>query len=238
MRLAIFRTPNLAAANVAQLLLGAAWIPMWFFLNLYLQQVLGLRRVRQRRRAAADDRADHGRDDRPRPAADRPRSAPRRCRRRPRRPRRRPGLAVLRPPDGTFWVDVLPASLVAAPGMSLAFIPSLGTAILQRPPEEGGLAAGIVNTSYQVGSAARARGDDRRRRRARRRPAQQPDRASPTATPQRSSAPPPSPPPARSSSRSPCACGPPAPAASSSGPPGKPGDLAGATGGSAAALST
>src|SRR5215208_2474898 len=41
MRLSIFRTPNLAAANVAQLLLGAAWIPMWFFLNLYLQQVLG-----------------------------------------------------------------------------------------------------------------------------------------------------------------------------------------------------
>ncbi|HEY7598471.1 MAG TPA: MFS transporter [Candidatus Limnocylindrales bacterium] len=41
MRLEIFRAPNLAAANVAQLLLGAAWIPMWFFLNLYLQQVLG-----------------------------------------------------------------------------------------------------------------------------------------------------------------------------------------------------
>src|SRR3954452_23462717 len=41
MRLSILRTPNLAAANIAQLLLGAAWIPMWFFLNLYLQQVLG-----------------------------------------------------------------------------------------------------------------------------------------------------------------------------------------------------
>jgi MFS family permease len=39
-RLAIFRTPNLAGANLAQLLLGAAWIPMWYFLNLYLQQVL------------------------------------------------------------------------------------------------------------------------------------------------------------------------------------------------------
>jgi thymidylate kinase len=41
MRLSIFRTPNLAAANLAQFLLGAVWIPMWFFLNLYLQQVLG-----------------------------------------------------------------------------------------------------------------------------------------------------------------------------------------------------
>ena len=42
MRLGIFRAPNLAAANIAQFLLGAAWIPMFFFINLYLQQVLGL----------------------------------------------------------------------------------------------------------------------------------------------------------------------------------------------------
>ncbi|CAA9485686.1 MAG: Uncharacterized MFS-type transporter, partial [uncultured Solirubrobacteraceae bacterium] len=38
-------------------------------------------------------------------------------------------------------------------GMALAFIPSLGTAIQSARPEEGGLASGIVNTSYQVGSA-------------------------------------------------------------------------------------
>src|SRR5262245_63304387 len=55
--------------------------------------------------------------------------------------------------DGSFVVDVIPASLIAAAGMSLAFIPSLGTAISSAKPEEGGLAAGIVNTSYQVGSA-------------------------------------------------------------------------------------
>jgi LPXTG-motif cell wall-anchored protein len=40
-RLGLFRTPNLGGANLAQFLLGAAWIPMWYFLNLYLQQVLG-----------------------------------------------------------------------------------------------------------------------------------------------------------------------------------------------------
>jgi hypothetical protein len=56
-------------------------------------------------------------------------------------------------PDGNFWVDVLPASMVAALGMSLAFIPSLGTASSSARPEEGGVAAGIVNTSYQLGSA-------------------------------------------------------------------------------------
>jgi MFS family permease len=55
--------------------------------------------------------------------------------------------------DGTFVVDVLPASLLAAAGMALAFIPSLGTAISSARHDEGGLASGIVNTSYQVGSA-------------------------------------------------------------------------------------
>jgi MFS family permease len=65
------------------------------------------------------------------------------------------GMAILSlvRPDGSFAADVLPASLIAAAGMSLAFIPSLGTAIQSARPEEGGLASGIVNTSYQVGSA-------------------------------------------------------------------------------------
>jgi MFS family permease len=48
---------------------------------------------------------------------------------------------------------VLPASLVTAAGMAMAFIPSLGMALSSAAPQEGGLAAGIVNTSYQVGSA-------------------------------------------------------------------------------------
>jgi MFS family permease len=65
------------------------------------------------------------------------------------------GLALLSlvRTDGNFAADVLPASLVAAAGMALAFIPSLQTAISSARPEEGGLASGIVNTGYQVGSA-------------------------------------------------------------------------------------
>src|ERR687893_465723 len=39
--LTVFRARNLTGANVTLLLLGAAWIPMWFMLNLYVQQVLG-----------------------------------------------------------------------------------------------------------------------------------------------------------------------------------------------------
>jgi EmrB/QacA subfamily drug resistance transporter len=38
--LSIFKTRNLLTSNIVMALLGAAWIPMWFFLNLYLQQIL------------------------------------------------------------------------------------------------------------------------------------------------------------------------------------------------------
>jgi EmrB/QacA subfamily drug resistance transporter len=153
MRLAIFRAPNLAAANLVMLLLGAAWIPTWFFLNLYLQQVLGLGAF------------EGG-------AALLPMTltvmvlvvvvAPRVIARLGTKPTIVAGLLVLAAgmvllslvrPDGSFAVDVLPASLIAAAGMALPFIPALNTAISAAKPEEGGLASGIVNTSYQVGSA-------------------------------------------------------------------------------------
>ena len=152
-RLGIFKAPNLAAANVAQLLLGAAWIPMFFFVNLYLQQVLGLGAF------------DSG-------AALLPltvtimigmiAAAPRLIARFGPKAMTVAGLATLAAglvwlsfvrPDGSFVVDVLPATLVTAAGMAMAFIPSLGTALSAAAPEEGGLAAGIVNTSYQIGSA-------------------------------------------------------------------------------------
>jgi EmrB/QacA subfamily drug resistance transporter len=153
MRLSILRTPNLAAANLAQFLLGAAWIPMWFFLNLYLQQVLGYGAF------------EGGAALLPMTAAIMllmvvvaPRVVARLGSKTPvviGLLLLAAGMAVLSlvRPDGTFVVDVLPASLIAAAGMSLAFIPSLGTAISSARPEEGGLASGIVNTSYQVGSA-------------------------------------------------------------------------------------
>ena len=61
-------------------------------------------------------------------------------------------LSLIRP-DGNYTVDVLPASLLAALGMSLAFVPSLGTAINAAPSAETGVASGLVSTSYQIGSA-------------------------------------------------------------------------------------
>jgi EmrB/QacA subfamily drug resistance transporter len=153
MRLGILRAPNLAVANLSLLLLGAAWIPTWFFLNLYLQQVLGFGAF------------EGG-------AALLPMTvtvmvlmvviAPRVIDRLGPKASIVGGMLVLAAgmavfslirPDGTFVIDVLPASLIAAAGMTLPFIPSLNTAISAARPEEGGLASGIASTAYQVGSA-------------------------------------------------------------------------------------
>src|SRR5215204_633161 len=134
MRLSILGTPNLAAANLAQLLLGAAWIPMWFFLNLYLQQVLGYGAF------------EGGAALLPMTAAimlGMVVVAPRVIARLGVRTPAVIGLLLLATgmavlslvrPDGSFAVDVLPASLIAAAGMALAFIPSLGTAIQSAKP--------------------------------------------------------------------------------------------------------
>ncbi|MFC9977159.1 MFS transporter [Spirillospora sp. NPDC127200] len=153
MPLKIWRTPDLAAANLVFTLLGGAWIPAWYFLNLYLQQVLGFG-------AFASG------------AALLPMTVTimvlmvgatgRLMGRFGMKPLVVTGLAVLAlglggltlvRPDGGFAVDVLAASLVAALGMSLAYIPTMMSAISRVRPEESGLASGIVNTTYQVGSA-------------------------------------------------------------------------------------
>jgi EmrB/QacA subfamily drug resistance transporter len=155
MPLRIFKTSNLLASNVVMALLGAAWIPMWFFLNLYLQQIQGygafesglallpmtaaimvlmigassklIGRLGVKHSLVA-------------------------------------GLGLLAVAmlmfvatpsgkGGSFVTHVLPASLVAAGGMSLAYIPALMSAVSHVRKEESGLASGIVNTSYQIGSA-------------------------------------------------------------------------------------
>ena len=153
MPLSILRAPNLAAANVVMALLGAAWVPMWFFLNLYLQQVLGfgpfeggaallpmtITIMALMVGVSAKVIGRYG---------------------------FKPtlvtgmltlavgvGLLSLVRPNGSFLVDVLPATVIAALGMSLAYIPAMLAALSGARPEQGGLASGIVNTTYQIGSA-------------------------------------------------------------------------------------
>ncbi|GAA2296693.1 DHA2 family efflux MFS transporter permease subunit [Nonomuraea roseoviolacea subsp. roseoviolacea] len=153
MPLGIWRTPGLATANLAMALLGAAWIPMWYFLNLYLQQVLGYGAFSSG-------------------AALLPMTVAimifmigitaRLLGRFGAKPLIVIGMLVLAAgvgvlslvrPDGAFAADVLPASLIAAVGMSLAYIPAMMSAMSGVRPEESGLASGIVNTTYNVGSA-------------------------------------------------------------------------------------
>jgi len=152
--LRIFTAPNLAAGNIALILLSGAWIPLWFFLNLYLQQVLHFSAfagglgllpmtllimlfmvlITGKLIAKWGVKANLV-----------------------------IGLLALggslflfagnTPVDGNFVSHVLPASLLGALGMSLAYIPATMAAMSGAKPEEAGLASGLANTSYQIGSA-------------------------------------------------------------------------------------
>ena len=157
--LGIFKTRNLLGANIVMALLGAAWIPMWFFLNLYLQQIIGYGPF------------ESG-------VALLPMTVtimglmiwfmPRLIKRFGFKPNMVIGLASLaiaivlfsglpsisdNGKNQIFTSYVLPISLIAALGMSLAYIPVLTAAVSNARKEETGLASGLVNTSYQIGSA-------------------------------------------------------------------------------------
>ena len=154
MPLRIFKTPNLLASNIVMALLGAAWIPMWFFLNLYLQQVQGYGAFESGLAllpmTAAIMALMIGASSRVVSRLGLKNSLV-------------AGLGLLAvamlmfattpSTKGSFATHVLPASLVAAVGMSLAYIPALMAAVSHAKKEESGLASGIVNTSYQIGSA-------------------------------------------------------------------------------------
>lgn len=152
-RLGVLRSPNLSAGNIAMALLGAAWIPLWFFLNLYLQQVLGygafesglallpMTGAIMLLMVAATGRLTAIFGIKLNIAA---------------------GMAFLvasllllaqAPTDRDFVLHVLPASLLAAVGTSLAYIPAMIASTASVRAEDSGLASGLVNTTYQVGSA-------------------------------------------------------------------------------------
>ncbi|HLO70417.1 MAG TPA: MFS transporter [Flavipsychrobacter sp.] len=151
--LRIFKAPNLTQGNVVMGLMAASWIPLWFFLNLYLQQILNLNAFKSGLAllpmtilimvlmvgVTGKLVAKHGH-----------------------KKIMIAGLVSLAvslvlfsiaPTDGSYLIHVLPASLLGALGMSLAYIPTTMASMSGAKPEETGLASGIVNTSYQVGSA-------------------------------------------------------------------------------------
>jgi MFS family permease len=65
------------------------------------------------------------------------------------------GLALFAraPVDGAFPVDVLPAMLILGIGVGMAMNPVLLAAMSDAPPEQAGLASGVVNTAFMMGGA-------------------------------------------------------------------------------------
>ncbi|WP_433946863.1 MFS transporter [Paenibacillus sp. SN-8-1] len=137
--LKIFKTPNLAAGNIALIMLSGGWIPLWYFLNLYMQQVLkfsaftgGVALLPMTILIAIFMIAVTGKL----------------IAKFGMKANIIIGLTALgaslivfsinTPVNGGFLVNVLPASLLGALGMSLAYIPSMMTAMSGAKPEEAG----------------------------------------------------------------------------------------------------
>jgi EmrB/QacA subfamily drug resistance transporter len=56
-------------------------------------------------------------------------------------------------PNGSYLADILGPSLLAAVGLGFAFVPVTIAAVTGTAPHEAGLASGLINTSQQVGGA-------------------------------------------------------------------------------------
>jgi EmrB/QacA subfamily drug resistance transporter len=54
---------------------------------------------------------------------------------------------------GSYWADILGPSLLAAVGLGFSFVPVTIAAVSGTKPNEAGLASGLINTSQQVGGA-------------------------------------------------------------------------------------
>jgi EmrB/QacA subfamily drug resistance transporter len=57
------------------------------------------------------------------------------------------------PLAGGFWLDVFPGMLLLGLGAGIAFNPMLMAAMHDVPPEDAGLASGLVNTAFMLGGA-------------------------------------------------------------------------------------
>jgi EmrB/QacA subfamily drug resistance transporter len=150
---AIFRLRTLRGADVVGLLIGMALFGMFFFLSLYMQQVLGY------------DALEAG-------LAYLPLAlniiisagvASQLITRVGFKPTLIAGLlliagglvwfAQVSAPGGSYLGDVLFPSLVVAWGLGLAFVSVTVAAVTRTRPDEAGLASGLINTAQQVGGA-------------------------------------------------------------------------------------
>jgi EmrB/QacA subfamily drug resistance transporter len=152
MPLRIYASRTLSAANVVVFLVGAASFAMWFFLSLYLQQVLGYSPLRAGfaflpmtlcivAGSRLASRAVTSVGPKPMLVAGMALQAV--------------GLLMFThlSPDGSYLGGVLVPSLLIAVGIGFAFVPVTIAAVAGVASEEAGLASGLVNTSRLVGGA-------------------------------------------------------------------------------------
>ena len=150
--LRIFASRVLSGANVVIFCLGAAAFAMWYFLTLYLQQVLGYSPI------------EAGVAMLPMPIviAACTQVASRLTGRLGPGPVLAGGMALIAvgmalfarlPADGSWAADVLAPAVLASAGIGFSFVPVTIAATGGVRGEEAGLASGLVNTSRQMGGS-------------------------------------------------------------------------------------
>jgi EmrB/QacA subfamily drug resistance transporter len=153
MPFSIFRLRTLRGANIVGLLIGMSLFSMFFFISLYLQNVLGYSPIRtgvSYLPLAVGIILSAG-------------AASQIVTRVGFKPPLIAGLLLIAgglvwfaqvpAPGGHFGSDVLGPSLLAAVGLGFAFVPVTIAAVTGTEPQEAGLASGLINTSQQVGGA-------------------------------------------------------------------------------------
>jgi EmrB/QacA subfamily drug resistance transporter len=148
----IFRSRSISGANVTGLLIGASLFSMFFFISLYMQQVLGYSPLKagvSYLPLAVTIIVSAG-------------IASQLVNRFGFKPILVAGMGLVAigllmfsgvSPHGNYAADVLPASLVAAAGLGFSFVPVTIAAVSGVRDDDAGLASGLINTSQQVGGA-------------------------------------------------------------------------------------
>jgi len=148
----IFRNRTLTGANVVALLVAMALFSMFFFVSLYMQQVLGYDALKAGLAylpLAFGIIVSAG-------------VASQMVTRIGFKPTLIAGLVLTAggliwfsqvSPGGEYVSDILPASLLAAFGLGLAFVSMTVAAVSDVSGRDAGLASGLINTSQQIGGA-------------------------------------------------------------------------------------
>jgi EmrB/QacA subfamily drug resistance transporter len=152
MPFSIFRARTVTGANVVGLLTGGSLFSMFFFISLYMQQVLGYDAIKAGLSylpLALSIIVAAG-------------VASQLVTRVGFKPVLAAGMALIAggllwfsriSPHGSFLADILGPSLLAAVGLGFAFVPVTIAAVAGVRDNDQGLASGMINTSQQVGGA-------------------------------------------------------------------------------------